>query len=140
MSIRDRILARRDLDELRAARDITGLAAALNADAPMEFRPRYITARAVMAECAGGAAILDALTAIASSNSAVSWAMKFIGQEAGLNIGDPYTLGMVDQLVTAGALTAAQGDALKALAKQQPVLVTQEQVAQAMYHDDGTEK
>lgn len=140
MSIRDRILARPDLNDMRAARDITGLAAALNADAPLEAAPRFITARAVMAECVGGAAILDALTEAASTNSAVAWAMKFLGQEAGLNISDPYTLGMIGQLVSFGVLTSSQGDALKALAKKTPALVTQEQVAKAMYNDDGTEK
>lgn len=138
MSIRDRILARRDLDALRAARDITGLSDALNAEGVRSVQPRFVTARAVMAECAGGVAILEALKA-ASSNPAVGWAVQFLGQEAGVDVGDPFTQGMIDQLVGASVLTQTQGASLKALALQ-PVQVTQEQVAIEMYHPDGTEK
>jgi hypothetical protein len=65
--------------------------------------------------------------------------MRFLGQEAGLDIGDPYTQRMVDQLVAGEVLTEAQGQTLKALALQ-PVIVTQEQVATAVYNPDGTEK
>jgi hypothetical protein len=138
MTIRERILARRDLDDMRAARDITALAAALNAEGATEIGQRFVTARAVMAGCVDGIAILSALKA-AESNPAVGWALQFLGQEAGLDIGDPYAQGMVDQLVAAGVLTSAQGAQLKALALR-PLIVTQEQVAEAMYHPDGTEK
>lgn len=138
MMIRERILARRDLDTLRAARDITGLAAALNAEGALAVGQRFVTARAVMAGCADGVAILSALKA-ADSNPAVGWALQFLGQEAGLDIGDPFAQGMVDQLVTAGVLTGGQGASLKALSLR-PLLVTQEQVAEAMYNRNGTEK
>jgi hypothetical protein len=138
MSIRDRILARPDLNAMRAAGDIDGLAAALNADAPMVAKSRFVTARTVLAECPNGSAILDALVA-AQSISAVAWALKFLAQDSGLDIGHPTTLGMVDQLVAGGALSATQGDALKALANA-PELVTRLDVADAMYNPDGTEK
>lgn len=137
MNIRDRILARPDLDEMRAKRDITGLAAALNAEGLQARQQRFVTARAVMANCADGVAILQALEG-ATSNPAVAWAVRFLGQEAGLDIGDPYTQAMIDKLVNT-VLTPAQADALKALALQ-PVVVTQEQVARDMYNPDGTEK
>lgn len=138
MGIRERILARADLNALRAARDITALAAALNAEGLTAPQQRFITARGVMSGCADGVAILTALEA-ATANNAVAWALKFLGQESGLDVGDPYTQGMIDQLVTGGVLTAAHGDQLKALALA-PVVVTQGQVAQAMYNPDGTEK
>lgn len=139
MSIRDRILARRDLDDARAACDITALAAALNAEGATAIGSRFVTSRAVMALCADGVAILDRLDTAAPQNSAVKRAMQFLGQEAGLDIGDPYTQGVIGQLVAAGVLTVAQGDQLKALALR-PLVVTQEQVAAAMYNPDGSEK
>lgn len=138
MSIRDRILARQELDEMRLARDITGLAAALNVDPPLVPQQRFVTARAIMAGCVGGVAILTALKS-AAADPAVAWALQFLGQDAGLDIGDPFTQSMVDQLVLAQVLTTTQGDELKALALK-PILVTQEQVATEMYNPDGTEK
>jgi len=138
MSIRDRILAQPDLAAARAARDIDALAAGLNAQAPMVARSRFVTARTVLAECAGGSAILDALVA-AQSISAIAWALKFLAQDSGLDIGNAATLGMVDQLVAGNALTATQGAALKALANT-PDLVTRDQVADAMFNADGSEK
>ena len=138
MDIRARILARSDLDTLRADRDLDKLAAALNAEGLMAPRQRFITARAVMAACPGGIDILDALEN-ASANRAVSWALKFLGQEAGLDIGDPFTQGMVDQLVQGHVLTDEQGNALKAMSLQ-PVVVTRDQVNAAMFNPDGTEK
>ena len=138
MDIRTRILARRDLDELRASRNLDALASALNAEELMAPQQRFITARAVMATCADGLNILDALEA-ASGNRAVAWALKFLSQEARLDIGDPYTQGMIDQLVVDSVLTQAQGDALKAMALQ-AVIVTRDQVNGAMFNDDGTDK
>jgi hypothetical protein len=139
MDIRVRILARPDLAGLRSARDLDGLAAALNAEGLLAPQQRFITARAVMAACQGGIDILDALETAATANRAVAWALKFLGQEAGLDIGDPFTQGMVDQLVAGSVLTAAQGAALKAMALQ-PVVITRDQVNAAMFNPDGTEK
>jgi len=138
MDIRSRIRARRDLDGVRVARDIDKMAAILNAEGLTAPGPRFITARAVMATCPGGLDILDALEN-ASGNRAVAWALKFLGQEAGLDIGDPFTQGMIDRLVADAVLTAEQGANLKAMALQ-PVVVTRDQVNAAMFNDDGTEK
>lgn len=138
MGIRERILARPDLDAMRAARQITGLAEALNAEGLIAPQQRFISARGVMSGCADGVAILAALEA-AEANKAVKWALAFIGQDSGLDIGDPFTQGMITQLVAAGVLTADQGDQLKALALA-PVVVTQSEVAAAMYKLDGSDK
>jgi hypothetical protein len=138
MSIRDRILARADLDGLRAAKDITGLAVALNADAPMEVGERFITGRTVLSECKDGADILNALAA-AASIPAVEWALKFLSQNSGLDVGNQRTHDMIDQLQAGSALTPAQAKALKALSLR-PQIVTQEQVADELYNPDGTEK
>lgn len=136
MSIRARILARTDLDAARAARNLDVLAAALNAENVKSIQPRFVTARAIMAEC--GVAILTALKAN-SADPAISWALQFLGQEAGLDVGDPFTQGMIDQIVAGAVLTAAQGSALKAMAMQ-PLIVTRDEVNAAMYNDNGTEK
>lgn len=139
MSIRERILARRDLDQLRAARDLDGLTAALNADPEMTVQQRFVTARAVMAGCPDGNAILDALDAAAPQNSAVRRALAFLQQEAGLDVGDPYTQHMIGELARAGALTGDQAAQLKALALK-PVYVDRLEVEAALYNRDTTEK
>jgi hypothetical protein len=140
MGIRERILARRDLDDLRVAKDITALAEALNADAPLERGTRFITARAIIAvHQVEGRAILRALRTAATQDIGVEFVNQFLGQEAGLDIGDPDTWANIDLLVGKGALSEAQGALLKSLALA-PVRVTQEQVSLEMYHPDGTEK
>jgi len=142
MDIRTRILARGDLAELRAARDLDGLAAALNAEGLQAPRQRFITARAVMASCPGGLPILAALDGAREHpvvGKAVAWALTFLGQEAGLDIGDPFTQEMVDHLVAFEILTDEQGAALKAMALQ-PVVVTRLDVEAAFYSPDGTER
>lgn len=138
MSIRERIIVRPDLAVLRSQRDCARLALALNAEGLSAPQQRFVTARGIMSGCADGVAILTALEA-AQANKAVKWALTFLGQESGLDVGDPFTQGMIGQLVTAGVLTAAQGDQLKALALA-PVVVTAQQVSDAMYNPDGTEK
>ena len=142
MDLRSRILARADLDELRAARDLDKLAAALNAEGLKAPRQRFITARAVMASCAGGLSILAALDGAREHSvvgKAVVWALTFLGQEAGLDIGDPFTQEMVDHLVAFEILTEEQGDALKTMALQ-PVVVSRLDVEAALYNPDGTER
>lgn len=82
-------------------------------------RPRFITARTILAECgAAGPGILDALEAAAAGNSAVKWAVKFLSQDSGIDVGHPNTQAMIDSLATGGALTTDQATALKNLAHQ----------------------
>lgn len=89
--------------------------AALNAKTRSRIISRFVTARTILAECADGATILDKLEAAGAQVSAVKWAMRFLQQEGGIDVGHPATLAMVDQLVGAGVLTAAEGAALKNL-------------------------
>lgn len=138
MGVRERILARRDLDGSRAARDITTLASALNAEGVKSVQSRFVTARTILAECLDGVGILDALDA-AKDNRAVGWALQFLGQDSGLDVGEPVTQAMIEQLASVGVLTPDQGAQLKSLALQ-PLTVTQEQVALDMYNPDGSEK
>lgn len=137
--IRERILARRDLDAARAARDITALAAALNAEGFTAPQQRFITARAVLAGCADGAQILDKLEAAASVSSEVKWAVRFLGLDAGIDIGDPYAQATLDKLALGNVLTPAEAGQVKTLAFQL-VIVSVQEVADEMFNPDGTEK
>lgn len=140
MLIRDRINARPDLAELRAARDIDKLAAALNAEGLLAPQQRFITARVILSvHAVEGRAILTRLRAAAAQDIGVEFAVLFLGQGDGLDIGDAATWRDIDGLVANQVLTSAQGALLKSLALQ-PVVVTREQVNAAMFNDDGTEK
>ena len=138
-SIRDRILARADLAQLRTDRDITGLAAALNAEGLTDTVSRYITGRTILAECDDGENIIAALEGAGAASVAVRWMLGFLAKDSGMDIGNPKTLEKVDEMIAAQVWTAVQGDQLKALPVA-PLLVTQEQVASEMYNPDGTEK
>lgn len=81
-------------------------------------KSRFITARTVLAECDDGAAILDGLVAASASISAVKWALTFLSQDSGLDVGHPRTQTMIGELSQGGALTAEQAGQLKALAVQ----------------------
>jgi hypothetical protein len=89
----------------------------LNAQTETMVKLRMVTARTLLAECAAGPAILDKLEAAGASNSAVKWAVRFLGNDGGLDVGHPMTQKMIDQL-TGPVLTAEEGATLKALAKQ----------------------
>lgn len=138
-SIRDRILARADLAQLRTDRDITGLAAALNAEGLTASSSRYITGRTILAECDDGENIIAALEGASAGSVAVRWMLGFLEKDSGMDIGHAKTLEKVDALIAAQVWTDVQGTQIKALPLI-PLVVTQEQVASEMYNPDGTEK
>jgi hypothetical protein len=90
----------------------------LNKPTEAMVKSRMITARAILAECNDGAAILDALSTVANTNSTVKWAMMFLQQDAGLDVGHPKTQYMLGQLEVLGALTTQQTTELKNMAVQ----------------------
>jgi hypothetical protein len=138
-SIRDRILARADLAQARADRDITTLAAALNAENLTASASRFITGRTILAECADGENIIAALEGASAGSIAVRWMLGFLSKDSGMDIGHPRTLEKVDGLIAAQIWTSAQGAQVTALSLV-AVVVAQEQVATEMYNPDGTEK
>lgn len=77
-----------------------------------------------------GAAVLDALDALRSTNSAVKWGWVLIDR-GDLDFGDAGTQAMIQQLATLGAIQQADADALIA-ATQVPDVVSIQQVAEAM--------
>lgn len=139
MGIRERILARADLAELRAARDIDQLAAALNAECLPVRQSRFITWRAIITQCPSGESIRDKLEAAAPRSGAIRSAVEFLSQEAGLDVGDLGTWANIDRMVQISLLTEEEGQQLKDLSIK-PMCVTREEVRLAMFNDNGTEK
>lgn len=90
----------------------------LTAQAGTAVKSRFVTGRTILAECDDGGAVLDALEAAATTNSAVKWAVTFLSKDSGLDVGHPRTQMMIDSLAQGGALTQAQAEQLKALATQ----------------------
>lgn len=140
-TIRDRILALTTLAAARVAKNLGALTNGLNAAPPKVLQTRYVTGRTILSECADGANILAALDGAASTNAAVRYATKFLGQDSGLNVGDPVTQAMLDSLTTGlvPVLTKDQAAQVKNLAML-PQVVTRADVEAAMYNPDGTEK
>lgn len=81
-------------------------------------KTRMVSARTVLAEVEGGAAILDKLEAAAGAVTEVKWAMRFMTGEEGIDIGHPRTRGLLDQLALGEVMTQDDADALKAMAIQ----------------------
>lgn len=137
-SLKGEIRSRLDCVAGIEARDLDAIAEIISVGRKT-IQSRFVTARTVLAECAEGQAILDTLKAVAASNSAVNWAITFLGQDSGLDVGNAATQGMVDQLVAAGALTAAQATSLKNLANL-PQSISRTLVEAALFYPDGTMK
>lgn len=96
-------------------------AASLNTpDRPMVVET-YANAKTLLSHLGAtpGAAVLDALETIAVSNSAVKWALKFITSPEGIDVGNLETRAMLDQLVAATVLSAADVATIKMLAERQ---------------------
>lgn len=143
MDLREEILGREDCTMAVAARDIATIAKLVSAGRTAT-QTRYVTGRTILAECAQGGAILDGLEAASLDTAkpyatSTKWALKFLEQDSGLNVGDPVTQGLLDILVMDGHLTAEQATELKNLAIL-PAPVTPQQVADALYHADGSTK
>lgn len=79
---------------------------------------RMVTARAIMAELGPtmGATILEKLSAVGATIPAVKWAMIFLQQDSGIDLGHPSTQAQLDALQSAGVLTDAEVLGLKHMA------------------------
>lgn len=112
MGIRERILARPDLDDLRAARDITKLAVRLNEECRPDQIPQQVTADVLLRYVDHKAVILDLLADAAA------------GQD-----------------VSARAAALLSDDGVTVLIPGfDPPYVSQLEAAEAMYNPDGSEK
>lgn len=81
---------------------------------------RMVSARGVMRDLGAtqGSAILDKLEAAAGYSPPVKWALHFLKQDGGLDVGAQSTRDAIDGLAQAGALTPAEAAALKGLAER----------------------
>lgn len=112
MTIRERILARRDLDEARAARDITTLADKLNEECKPADVPQQVTAVDILDLAPHSNVLMDLLRSAAAGESVVAMASALLSEQ--------------------GATVMVPG--------YEPPFITQTDVADAMYNPDGTEK
>lgn len=127
--------------------DSTGwVANMLNERKFQAFKTRMVTARGIMASYGigptQGALFLDKLEALSANIPALKWAMKFLQQETGLDVGEPATQTMLTSLIGVGGITQAEVDGVKAMAIQpasraevlfgSDVIVTEHDVIKAM--------
>ena len=149
MALYDEIHSRADCAAALASKDCNALAAIVSVGRK-SIRSRFVTARTILAEISGGGTVLKALEKAAippatpsatdiEVSASVEYALKFLGQPEGLDAGTPAVQGLCDLLITRGALTAAQGNALKALASQSTPVTAQE-VASVIFNPDGSTK
>lgn len=138
MNIRARILARPDLDGLRASKDLDGLTTALNAEGMVVRSLRFVTAR-VIRTLPNGKDILSALKGARNLDDDIDLAYTFLMQGAGVDIGDEMAFALIDGLVAKGIFQPTWAGQLKSLAMF-PVVVDRLEVAAAMFNDDGSEK
>ena len=103
--------------------DSTGwVANMLNERKFQAVKNRMVTARGIMASygigSTQGALFLDKLEALSANIPALKWAMKFLQQETGLDVGEPATQIMLTSLIGVGGITQAEVDGVKAMALQ----------------------
>jgi len=81
---------------------------------------RYENAIGIMSALGAvtGAAILEKLDQAKAGIPALKWAMLAMDDPQGINLGDPETQAMLDDLATGGVITQLEADAVKALAIQ----------------------
>lgn len=142
MNIRERILARPDLTPLRDARDIDGLAAALSVGLT---RPKETVI--------GDGTILEAFMAelgddgLEAGNVFLDWfrneplfrhAVRMLDRGE-LRLDKPGTRSILSNLVELGKMPQAVFDYLVDLSTE-PGMVTRDEVNEAMFNPDGTEK
>jgi hypothetical protein len=112
MGIRERILARPELDDLRAARDITELAVRLNEECQPAQIPQQVTAHVLLRYVDHQDVFLDLLTEAAAGQDVSSRAAALLSSD--------------------GVTVFIPGF--------EPPYVNQLEVAEAMYNPDGSEK
>lgn len=109
-------------------------------------KTRMVTARGIMASygigTTQGALFLDKLETLSANIPALKWAMKFLQQETGIDVGEPATQTMLTSLIGVGGITQAEVDGVKAMAIQpasraevlfgSDVIVTEHDVIKAM--------
>lgn len=98
------------------------LAEMLNEKKFTSVKSRMVTARGIMASYGigptAGAIFLDKLEVLSANIPALKWAMNFLQQEAGIDVGEPATQAMLTSLVGVGGISQLEIDGVKAMALQ----------------------
>jgi len=107
----------KDLDYFSKDRAISDI---FNAPSGTRLVERFESAIGIMSALGAvtGATILEKLDQAKGSIPALKWAMLAMVDPQGINLGDPETQAMLDDLATANVITQAEADAVKALAIQ----------------------
>jgi hypothetical protein len=90
-------------------------------NAPIYSMPKekFVSARGLLAAHGfAGAAILDKLEAAAPSVSMIKWALSFMKNDSGIDVGHASTRALIDQLVVGGILAVSDAALIKDLAIQ----------------------
>lgn len=124
---------------MRAARDLDGLAAALNEAPALALRECWVDGLGIINRCPSGKSILRKLKAGATLDAIIEVAWTALVSGKGLDFGAESTLDSIDEMAPVIGFTDIEVAELKALAMQ-PVLVTRIEVEAALYNPDGTEK
>lgn len=98
----------------------SSIAAVFNVASGTRLVERYENAIGIMSALGAvtGAGILEKLDQAKAGIPALKWAMLAMDDAQGINLGDPETQTMLDDLATGGVITQAEADAVKALAIQ----------------------
>ena len=127
--------------------DSTGwVANMLNERKFQAVKSRMVTARGIMASYGigptQGSLFLDKLESLSANIPSLKWAMKFLQQETGIDVGEPATQIMLTSLIGVGGITQAEVDGVKAMAIQpasraevlfgSDIIVTEHDVIKAM--------
>lgn len=96
------------------------IAAIFNAPVGIRLVERFENAIGILSALGAitGATILEKLDQAKAGIPALKWAMLAMDDPQGVNLGDPETQAMLDDLATANVITQAEADAVKALAVQ----------------------
>jgi hypothetical protein len=138
-ALRAEIHANADCAAAMAAKDCQAMADIVSAGR-VRLAPRLIGVGAVMSALGGvrGAQILKSIQGQATQNPMVEFAWMLLDRGA-LDIGDAETHAQLDILAGAGMMTSGEAGKLKALGMA-PDPVSAQDVARAVFHDDGTLK
>lgn len=98
----------------------SAIAEIFNAPVATRLIERFENAIGIMSALGAvtGAGILEKLDQAKAGIPALKWAMLAMDDPQGINLGDPETQTMLDDLATANVITQAEADSVKALAVQ----------------------
>lgn len=139
MSIRERVLSRADLAAAYKSHDLDALVAGLNIKPDYALTETWVDALGLINRCKTGKSILRKLKAGSSLDAVIEVAWYAMLNLKGLDFGAQSMLDSIDEMAPVLGFTLDELNEMKSLGMQ-PVYVTRQQVADALYNPDGSEK